>query len=219
MGQRYRPKFGFGRRIIDVATEQRPSVAWDEALRTPRTIQLPISKPQRGARRTDDCCVDTLLHRRVTDQSPLPGSENWEGPIFLGFAKPHPKLPLVAAPRLHASDLRRYRLGKGRATIGQEVLKSLCEQPINALSRGFSVRNLKLMRLFYMPRQHRIGQSLTDQSPIVQSRTAQSAEADEEDQGDGKLHAAQGRQRPRPRIPNLSAQQAGTAAQAHRMDR
>ena len=53
--------------------------------------------------------------------------------------------------------------GKDRAAYGKEVIKALADRLTGEFGRGFSHTNLKLMRLFYLQNQHRIGQSVTDQ--------------------------------------------------------
>ena len=53
--------------------------------------------------------------------------------------------------------------GKDRAAYGEEILKALADRLTNKFGKGFSHTNLKLMRLFYLQNQLRIGQSLTDQ--------------------------------------------------------
>jgi len=54
--------------------------------------------------------------------------------------------------------------GKDRAAYGKQVIGALANRLTSEFGRGFSDTNLKLMRLFYLQYQHRIGQSLTDQS-------------------------------------------------------
>ena len=53
--------------------------------------------------------------------------------------------------------------GKDRAAYGEEIVRALAEQLTGEFGRGFSHTNLKLMRLFYLQNQDRIGQSVTDQ--------------------------------------------------------
>lgn len=53
--------------------------------------------------------------------------------------------------------------GKDRATYGKQVIGALADRLTSEFGRGFSDTNLKLMRLFYVLYQHRIGQSPTDQ--------------------------------------------------------
>lgn len=53
--------------------------------------------------------------------------------------------------------------GAKRAAYGAELLKALSVQLTAEFGRGFSVTNLKLMRLFFVSFAPRIGQSLTDQ--------------------------------------------------------
>ena len=54
-------------------------------------------------------------------------------------------------------------LGEDRAAYGREVIKALAESLTREFGKGFSHTNLKLMRLFYLQNQNRIGQSVTDQ--------------------------------------------------------
>lgn len=56
--------------------------------------------------------------------------------------------------------------GKNRAVYGKEIIKTLADRLTEEFGKGFSHTNLKLMRLFYLQNQHRIGQSLTDQFPL-----------------------------------------------------
>ncbi len=69
--------------------------------------------------------------------------------------------------------------GAKRAAYGAELLKELSGRLTEEFGRGFSVTNLKLMRQFFMENQFRIGQSVTDQlrlpTPTGQSLTDQSA--------------------------------------------
>jgi hypothetical protein len=68
--------------------------------------------------------------------------------------------------------------GKDRAAYGEEVIRQLAGRLADEFGRGFSHTNLKLMRLFYLQNQDRIGQSMTDQfnDPTKsQSLTGQSA--------------------------------------------
>jgi predicted nuclease of restriction endonuclease-like (RecB) superfamily len=51
--------------------------------------------------------------------------------------------------------------GKDRAAYGEEVIRALADWLTGEFGRGFSHTNLKLMRLFYLQNQNRIGQSLT----------------------------------------------------------
>ena len=53
--------------------------------------------------------------------------------------------------------------GKDRAAFGQEVIKALAERLTGEFGKGFSRTNLKLLRLFYLQNQDRIGQSMTGQ--------------------------------------------------------
>jgi predicted nuclease of restriction endonuclease-like (RecB) superfamily len=59
--------------------------------------------------------------------------------------------------------------GKDRAEYGKEVVKALAERLTAEFGRGFSQTNLKLMRQFYVQNEHRIGRSPTGQLPIFQS--------------------------------------------------
>ncbi len=59
--------------------------------------------------------------------------------------------------------VKEEQLGKDRATYGKEILKALADRLTGDFGKGFSQTNLKLMRIFYLQSQHRIGQSLTDQ--------------------------------------------------------
>lgn len=54
--------------------------------------------------------------------------------------------------------------GKDRAAYGRQVIRALAARLTTEFGKGFSATNLKFMRLFYVQYQHRIGQSLTDQS-------------------------------------------------------
>ena len=78
--------------------------------------------------------------------------------------------------------------GKDRAKYGKEVMKALSDRLTEEFGTGFSHTNLKLMRLFYLQYQNRIGQTasdqlasastgqtLSDQLPIPQSATGKSA--------------------------------------------
>jgi predicted nuclease of restriction endonuclease-like (RecB) superfamily len=53
--------------------------------------------------------------------------------------------------------------GEDRAAYGEEILKSLADRLTAEFGRGFSQTNLKLMRLFYLQSEHRIGQTASDQ--------------------------------------------------------
>ena len=53
--------------------------------------------------------------------------------------------------------------GKDRAAYGEEIIRALADRLTGEFGRGFSHTNLKLMRLFYLQNQDRIGQSVTDQ--------------------------------------------------------
>jgi predicted nuclease of restriction endonuclease-like (RecB) superfamily len=53
--------------------------------------------------------------------------------------------------------------GKDRAAYGEEVIRTLADRLTDEFGRGFSHTNLKLMRLFYLQNQERIGQTRTDQ--------------------------------------------------------
>jgi predicted nuclease of restriction endonuclease-like (RecB) superfamily len=68
--------------------------------------------------------------------------------------------------------------GEGRASYGEEIIRALAERLTGEFGKGFSHTNLKLMRLFYLQNQDRIGQSVTDQfslTSIGQSLAGQSA--------------------------------------------
>ncbi len=54
--------------------------------------------------------------------------------------------------------------GAKRAAYGAELLKELSARLTEEFGRGFSVTNLKLMRQFFVENQHRIGQTVSDQS-------------------------------------------------------
>ena len=54
--------------------------------------------------------------------------------------------------------------GKDRAAYGEEVIRALADRLTGEFGRGFSHTNLKLMRLFYLQNQNRIGQTVSDQS-------------------------------------------------------
>ena len=54
--------------------------------------------------------------------------------------------------------------GEDRAAYGEQVIRELADRLTGEFGRGFSHTNLKLMRLFYLQNQDRIGQSVTDQS-------------------------------------------------------
>jgi predicted nuclease of restriction endonuclease-like (RecB) superfamily len=67
--------------------------------------------------------------------------------------------------------------GKNRAVYGAEIIKALAHRLTSEFGKGFSRTNLKLMRMFYLQQQGRIGQSLTDQfthPAIGQSLTGKS---------------------------------------------
>ncbi len=53
--------------------------------------------------------------------------------------------------------------GKDRAAYGKQVIRALADRLTTEFGRGFSDTNLKLMRLFYLQNQLRIGQPATDQ--------------------------------------------------------
>ena len=53
--------------------------------------------------------------------------------------------------------------GEDRAAYGEQVIRELADRLTGEFGRGFSHTNLKLMRLFYLQNQDRIGQSVTDQ--------------------------------------------------------
>jgi predicted nuclease of restriction endonuclease-like (RecB) superfamily len=53
--------------------------------------------------------------------------------------------------------------GKDRAAYGEEIVKTLAERLTVEFGRGFSLSNLRSMRLFYLQNQDRIGQSVTGQ--------------------------------------------------------
>jgi len=57
--------------------------------------------------------------------------------------------------------------GKDRASYGEEIIRVLAERLTGEFGTGFSHTNLKLMRLFYLRNQDRIGQSLTDQFSLT----------------------------------------------------
>jgi predicted nuclease of restriction endonuclease-like (RecB) superfamily len=61
--------------------------------------------------------------------------------------------------------------GTKRAAYGAEVLKELSARLTEEFGRGFSVTNLKLMRLFFIENQHRIGQSVTDQLKLPSQKS------------------------------------------------
>jgi predicted nuclease of restriction endonuclease-like (RecB) superfamily len=68
--------------------------------------------------------------------------------------------------------------GKGRAAYGEEIIKALAHRLTAEFGKGFSRTNLKLMRLFYLQNQNRIGQTVSDQfngPQIGQSLTDQLA--------------------------------------------
>ena len=80
--------------------------------------------------------------------------------------------------------------GEDRAAYGEEVLRTLADRLTGEFGRGVSHTNLKLMRLFYLQDQDRIGQtvsgqfnapaigqSLTDQLAIRQSVTGESEDS------------------------------------------
>ena len=63
--------------------------------------------------------------------------------------------------------------GEQRAAYGQEMIKALAERLTADFGRGFSQTNLKLMRLFYLHYQQRIGQSTTDRlTPAWRSQSS-----------------------------------------------
>ena len=53
--------------------------------------------------------------------------------------------------------------GKDRAAYGEQVIGELADRLTGEFGRGFSHTNLKLMRLFYLQNQNRIGQTVSDQ--------------------------------------------------------
>lgn len=53
--------------------------------------------------------------------------------------------------------------GRDRAGCGEQILIELAAGLTAEFGKGFSLTNLKLMRLFYFQHPQRIGQSLTDQ--------------------------------------------------------
>ena len=59
--------------------------------------------------------------------------------------------------------------GKDRAAYGEEIVRALAERLTGEFGKGFSHTNLKLMRLFYLQNQGRIGQTVTGQfsSPAI----------------------------------------------------
>jgi predicted nuclease of restriction endonuclease-like (RecB) superfamily len=66
--------------------------------------------------------------------------------------------------------------GRDRAAYGEEVIKELADRLTGEFGKGFSRTSLKLMRLFYLQNQGRIGQSVTDQftsPPIGQTASGQ----------------------------------------------
>jgi predicted nuclease of restriction endonuclease-like (RecB) superfamily len=54
--------------------------------------------------------------------------------------------------------------GKDRAAYGEQVIRELADRLTGEFGRGFSHTSLKLMRLFYLQNQDRIGQTVSDQS-------------------------------------------------------
>lgn len=56
--------------------------------------------------------------------------------------------------------------GRSRAAYGEEVVKALADRLTSEFGKGFSQTNLKLMRLFYLQSQQRIGQTLSDQFAV-----------------------------------------------------
>jgi predicted nuclease of restriction endonuclease-like (RecB) superfamily len=54
--------------------------------------------------------------------------------------------------------------GKDRAAYGEQVIRELADRLTGEFGKGFSHTNLKLMRLFYLQSQDRIGQTVSDQS-------------------------------------------------------
>ena len=66
--------------------------------------------------------------------------------------------------------------GEDRAAYGEEVIRSLADRLTGEFGKGFSLSNIRSMRLFYLQNQDRIGQSATDQfnaSAIGQSMTGE----------------------------------------------
>jgi hypothetical protein len=61
--------------------------------------------------------------------------------------------------------------GKDRAAYGEEVMRALADRLTREFGRGFSHTKPKLMRLFYLQNQNRIGQAVTDQLDHPQFRT------------------------------------------------
>ena len=68
--------------------------------------------------------------------------------------------------------------GKDRAAYGEEVIRALADRLTGEFGRGFSHTNLKLMRLFYLQNQNRIGQTVSDQSGSPAIRQSVSGELD-----------------------------------------
>ncbi len=80
--------------------------------------------------------------------------------------------------------------GKSRAAYGKEVMKSLADRLTGEFGKGFSQTNLKLMRLFYLQNQHRIGQSPSDALTAVRNRQTLSDESSIVETVSGQLTSA-----------------------------
>ena len=57
--------------------------------------------------------------------------------------------------------------GQDRADYGEEVVRALAERLTSEFGKGFSHTSLKLMRLFYLQNQQRIGQTVSDQFSLT----------------------------------------------------
>jgi DUF1016 N-terminal domain len=57
--------------------------------------------------------------------------------------------------------------GQDRAAYREQIVQGLADRLTGEFGKGFSETNLKLMRLFYLQNQHRIGQSVTGQFSLT----------------------------------------------------
>ncbi|HLK47107.1 MAG TPA: PDDEXK nuclease domain-containing protein [Bryobacteraceae bacterium] len=64
--------------------------------------------------------------------------------------------------------------GADRAAYGEEILRALADRLAREFGKGFSHTNLKLMRLFYLQNQARIGQTASDQFKAMEKRQTMS---------------------------------------------
>jgi len=93
-------------------------------------------------------------------------------------------------------------LGEDRAAYGMEIMKALSERLTREFGKGFSHTNLKLMRLFYLQNQQRIGQTPSDQLGFrkkIQTASGKSAKT-------GKLQSLSAKSSPGENSQKLSDQ-------------